>query len=108
MGSLTVEAAAFRSRQENERREAAQRAALQLSCGIDLDDALNTAGPARLQVIAQVERSLRCERIKGLGQHWSYDLNRHIALKQVRDLLLGASPASWNQKRRPKDAAKRS
>ena len=27
------------------------------------------------------------ERLRGMRRHWSYDLNRHIALKQVLDKL---------------------
>lgn len=39
------------------------------------------------QWIIVVERHLARERNKGLSKHWSYDLNRHIALKSARDRL---------------------
>lgn len=49
---------------------------------------LETAAPAALrQRLEIVEARLARERNKGVGRHWSYDLNRHIALKQVRDLI---------------------
>lgn len=31
--------------------------------------------------------ALRRERAKSVGRHWSYDLNRHSALKQARDRI---------------------
>ena len=72
-----------------DRRElaAAQRAALFILCGIDLKDALARCGPERYALLARIERLLERERLKGANRHWSYDLNRHIALKQVRDSL---------------------
>lgn len=32
--------------------------------------------------------ALRRERAKSVARHWSYDLNRHIALKRARDEIL--------------------
>ena len=37
--------------------------------------------------IAILENRLARERSKGVARHWSYDLNRHIALKAARDRL---------------------
>jgi hypothetical protein len=34
------------------------------------------------------------ERQRGMRKHWSYDLNRHIALKQALDALRPAAPRS--------------
>ena len=33
--------------------------------------------------IAQLSRAIRAERQLGASGHWSYDLNRHIALRQA-------------------------
>ena len=44
------------------------------------------------QWLVVVERHLARERNKGLARHWSYDLNRHIALKAARDRLRQAMP----------------
>jgi hypothetical protein len=85
--SLEKEALAYRNRKASETAEARQVAALQLSCGIDLTAALRSAGPERERVRRRVERRLKRERIRGLQRHWSYDLNRHIALKQALDRL---------------------
>lgn len=70
--------------------EARQTAALQIVCGMDLAAALATTGAARAGVVALLARRLRRERQKGLSRHWSYDLDRHIALKQAFDRLAGA------------------
>ncbi len=76
-------------RKENDRSAgAAQRAALQLICGIDFDE-VERATPAQRAVLCRrVARCLEKERLKGARRHWSYDLNRHIALKQALDRLL--------------------
>ncbi len=34
-------------------------------------------------IIARLERALRAERNKARSGHWTYDLNRHIALRQA-------------------------
>ncbi len=45
-----------------------------------------------------------------MSRHWSYDLNRHIALKQVLDRLLGTEaalpPCTRPRRPRPTDANK--
>jgi hypothetical protein len=33
-----------------------------------------------LHIIAKLRRALRAERRRALASHWSYDLNRHLAL----------------------------
>ena len=35
------------------------------------------------RIIAQLERALRAERFRARSGHWTYDLNRHIALRQA-------------------------
>lgn len=87
MGDLEQEVLAFKDRKSSEAANARQIAALQLSCGIDLSAALQTAGPERARVRQLIERRLKRERVRGLQRHWSYDLNRHIALKQALDRL---------------------
>lgn len=37
----------------------------------------------RLEIIRRLERALRAERRRGMAGHWTYDLNRHLALKQA-------------------------
>ena len=37
----------------------------------------------RLRVVGRLRKALRAERRRGLAGHWTYDLNRHIALSQA-------------------------
>ena len=69
--------------------EAAQLAAVRLLCGFDLQIALAAPGEERRKLAGRIERLLERERLKGMRRHWSYDLDRHIALKQARDRLRG-------------------
>ena len=62
-------------------------AALQLSCGIDLREAMLAGPERRTELLTRLRRAIERERLKGLRRHWSYDLNRHIALKQALDRL---------------------
>lgn len=39
--------------------------------------------PGRRTVIGRLARALRAERRRGVAGHWTYDLNRHLALKQA-------------------------
>jgi len=34
-------------------------------------------------VVGRLARALRAERLRGRAGHWTYDLNRHIALRQA-------------------------
>jgi hypothetical protein len=97
MLGLVEEARLFRAEKSAETTEARQRAALSLCCGIDLDQ-LEKADPASRSALAvRIRRAIERERLKGTRLHWSYDLNRHIALKQALDRLCPPDPA-----RRPK------
>jgi hypothetical protein len=87
MSGLAGEAAAFARLKVVERQEAAQLAGLFLAAGIDLREALEIAGAGREAIIRRVERLLERERLRGQARHWSYDLNRHIAIKQALDRL---------------------
>lgn len=87
MDGFQDDIAAFRSRKRRERARAGQRAALLLAAGIDLGEALAAAAPVRGRLVARLERLIERERLRGLRRHWSYDLNRHISLKQALDRL---------------------
>jgi hypothetical protein len=43
----------------------------------------DTGPEVRHAILAKLQRALRAERNRGISGHWSYDLNRHIALKQA-------------------------
>ena len=83
MQGLSNEARSFRARSDEAVAEAKQRVALQILCGVNLDEALEAPNERRDALVQRIERALKTERIKGLRNHWSYDLNRHIALKQA-------------------------
>ena len=38
---------------------------------------------ARRKIVARLARALRAERNRGRAGHWTYDLNRHVALCQA-------------------------
>ncbi|WP_235911667.1 hypothetical protein [Mesorhizobium xinjiangense] len=57
---------------------------------MELGDAQMLKGRERALAQLRLERAIERERLKGVRQHWSYDLNRHIALKQALDLIKGA------------------
>jgi hypothetical protein len=42
----------------------------------------------KASIVARLSRLIKRERLKGLNKHWSYDINRHIALKQVQQRIL--------------------
>jgi hypothetical protein len=91
MSLLVTEIDAFLSAREQVRSEALQNAALFLLCGIDLEDAFRSTPEQRHRIILRLERMIERERLKGRSRHWSYDLNRHIALKQALDRLKNAA-----------------
>jgi hypothetical protein len=77
----------FVRNKESTARAARQAVALQLACGIDLEQ-LATAGKEVLnRAILRLQRAIERERLRGRRQHWSYDLNRHIAMKEALDRL---------------------
>lgn len=71
------------------RNEAMARARVSVSllCGEDLDIVLAGDRQARMKLAQKLVRRLERERLKGLCGHWSYDLNRHIGLRQALDLV---------------------
>lgn len=87
MGPFEQDVGRFFSRKREEAAEAHQLAALSLACGVDLHTALTAVPEARPALAAKLERAIERERLKGARRHWSYDLNRHIALKQALERL---------------------
>jgi hypothetical protein len=47
------------------------------------DEIADESPAARRMILARLSRALRAERNRGRSGHWSYDLNRHIALRQA-------------------------
>lgn len=88
MTSLSAETSSFVAAKAQFESEQRQLAAVFLSCGMDLQNAFLTAGEERDAVQRRLRRLIERERLRGVGRHWSYDLNRHIALKQAYDRLL--------------------
>ena len=87
MSGLQQEIAAFMENKQSWASEARQMAALQIACHFDLAEALSAGPGARARIALRLERMSERERLRGARKHWSYDLNRHIALKQALDRL---------------------
>jgi hypothetical protein len=115
MSGLRQEIAAFMENKQSRASEARQMAALQIACHFDLAEALTAEPGVRARIVLRLERMIERERQRGVRKHWSYDLNRHIALKQALDRLrpeeprTGPSPRSverversLKRKRRPR------
>lgn len=94
MNEFACEARRFRQQKDEFERQARQTAAFFLISGIDLTDALASTGIERRRIAARIARLIERERLKGMRRHWSYDLNRHIALKQALDRLAAHEPLS--------------
>lgn len=89
MGRLAQEAQEFADRLAEEARDSNVRIALQLFAGIDFGAMLRGSAQDHQQILPRIQRALMRERLRGNAGHWSYDLNRHIALKQAMDYLQG-------------------
>lgn len=95
MFELRREAAAHGERRAARERQAARMVAFRLATGLDLEAALSSSGVELSRAILRVERLLERERLRGWARHWSYDLNRHIALSEaLGELRLVAGGAS--------------
>jgi hypothetical protein len=92
MSGLRQEIAAFIENKQSWASEARQMAALQIACHFDLAEALNAEPGVRARIVLRLERMIERERQRGARKHWSYDLNRHIALKQALDRLRPEEP----------------
>jgi hypothetical protein len=67
---------------------ARQTAALFLVAALDLPALLDATRAEKKKAASRLARLIERERQRGIRRHWSYDLNRHIALKQVLDRLV--------------------
>ncbi len=47
------------------------------------DEIADDSIAGRRRIVARLARALRAERNRGRAGHWTYDLNRHIALRQA-------------------------
>jgi hypothetical protein len=47
------------------------------------DEIADESPAARRAILAKLSRALRAERNRGRSGHWTYDLNRHLALSQA-------------------------
>lgn len=50
---------------------------------LDPFDPVPTGEAATEAILGRLRRALRAERNRGRAGHWTYDLNRHIALRQA-------------------------
>jgi len=85
---------AFLAARDEARTEARQRVALQILCGEDLGTMLALDGERKEQLCRRLKRLIERERLKGANGHWSYDLNRHIGLKQALEALKSSMPGT--------------
>lgn len=83
MTSIKQESLAFREAKRQRYENARQTAALFLTSGLDLQKAQQSSGAERINILRRLRRLIERERLKGARNHWSYDLNRHIALSQA-------------------------
>lgn len=104
---LRGEIARFLAAKTARERAASQLAAVQIACHVDLSAALDADAAGRSRIIVRLERLLERERLRGARRHWSYDLNRHIALKQALDRLRSADGIPTPVKRQ-ENASKKS
>ena len=88
MDAFATQARAFKVVKDEAARHARMNAAFFLSVGMDLDAALTQEEPQKEELRRRLWRMIERERLRGAARHWSYDLNRHIALKQALDLLV--------------------
>lgn len=96
----------FLARRQAFEQRSRQTAAFRLATGIDLPTVLASKGEERANFIRRLGRIIERERLRGAKRHWSYDLNRHIALKQLLDELCGRPRRRTGvQKRRHRQTA---
>lgn len=86
--NLQYEREVFFENRKEDALQAAQSFALQMTCGIDLRQMTTSSTEKKASIAAKLNRLIKRERLKGLNKHWSYDINRHIALKQVQIRIL--------------------
>ncbi len=86
--TLQIDRQIFIEKRKEDALHAAQSFALQMSCGIDLLQITAATTETKAIIAAKLNRLIKRERLKGLNKHWSYDINRHIALKQAQQHIL--------------------
>lgn len=77
----------FLAAKDQAQSQARQRIALQILCGEDLDAVIAHDDESKSRICRRLKRLIERERLKGVKGHWSYDLNRHIGLKQALESL---------------------
>lgn len=77
----------FLAAKADHRLHSMQRVALQMIAGVDIDELLNASKEEKKNACGRLSRLIERERLRGVNGHWSYDLNRHIALKQALDRI---------------------
>jgi hypothetical protein len=103
---LLREVAAFRRNRDQEINDLRRSALLQRFGASGMGE-LAHAAPARLaQLVRTIRQSIARERMRGIARHRLYDLNRHIALKELLDALL-ALPQIQNGAEAPSRKANR-
>lgn len=95
--SLEAEITEFEERKTSLHARAQKLAAVRIACGIDLPEHGAGERVELERILARVERAIQRERMKAALAHWSYDLNRHIALKLARDDLKAWLASSRNK-----------
>ena len=106
MPAIAREAQLFEAARAREIAFARASAAFFLATGIDLATAMRAEGEHKAAIRRRVQRLLERERLRGGARHWSYDLNRHIALKQALGFIDLGLPAGecTKAKTAPEDA----
>lgn len=59
------------------------RARLSILLPVAETDLADLSAEGRRTIVRRLERALRAERRRGRAGHWTYDLNRHLALKRA-------------------------
>ncbi len=57
----------------------------------------DTSTSARRRIVARLARALRAERNRGRAGHWTYDLNRHLALSQAYEAECRRLPLAFRR-----------
>lgn len=104
MDNLQQAAKHWRAEGEESARFLRASAALQLMVGLDLKTILAAPLDARRTILPRIKLALRREHLRGIARHWSYDLSRHIALKQALDYVVTGSAGDKTKTATPRAA----
>lgn len=85
---LLREVAAFRRNRESEIHQLRQTALLSKFGTLRALDLSRQSAVQLGGLVKSIRQALTRERLRGLGRHHGYDLNRHIALKELLDHVL--------------------